>query len=36
MLPALPKPNEEVLKMARDNPAVVANVVRNWVNGTNE
>jgi flagellar M-ring protein FliF len=36
VLPALPKPNEEVLKMARDNPAVVANVVRNWVNGTNE
>jgi flagellar M-ring protein FliF len=32
VLPALPKPSQDVLKMARDNPALVANVVRSWVN----
>ena len=29
--PALPNANEAILKLARDNPAAVANVVRGWV-----
>ena len=29
--PALPNPNEAILKMARENPAAVAHVVRGWV-----
>ena len=29
--PALPNPNDAILKLARDNPAAVANVVRGWV-----
>ncbi|HYF60007.1 MAG TPA: flagellar basal-body MS-ring/collar protein FliF [Burkholderiaceae bacterium] len=28
----LPAPNDQVMRMARDNPATVANVVRQWVN----
>ncbi|MCX7273837.1 MAG: flagellar basal-body MS-ring/collar protein FliF [Burkholderiales bacterium] len=30
-VPGLPNPNEAILKLARDNPAAVANVVRGWV-----
>lgn len=29
--PALPNPNDAILKMARENPAAVAHVVRGWV-----
>jgi flagellar M-ring protein FliF len=29
---ALPSPGDDVMRMARDNPATVANVVRAWVN----
>jgi len=30
--PALASPNDEMIRMARENPATVANVVRSWVN----
>ncbi|MBU6271701.1 MAG: flagellar M-ring protein FliF [Betaproteobacteria bacterium] len=33
VLPALPSPQrDDVIKMAKDNPAAVANIVRSWVN----